>query len=246
MCALSAMGSNLCFSENDLYFSVDLRVYRCVYCRAGMLSSNFSKTLQKLLNEMRCWERLRFEIPHFAGDIYQAGENLRVLRENVMLIVRDYNRIISSLEPQERALFKERIRSIDKKIRPGMVKLTWASEGILEYVTECRLHAQRVRTLIDSYKTSNRFIARQCREMCSLLMVRLSGKKVYEDNEFQVEQQQHCASVRHKLQSHHDEIYRAMKKMTEVWIHMSYTLCTCTCTFSLKKYYVCFNFNYLS
>lgn len=194
--------------------------------RSGLLICNFNKTLQKLLNEMRYWERLRFEVPHYAGDIYQSSENLRVLRENVMLIVRDYNRIVGRLEPQERSLFKERIRSIDKKVRPGMVKLTWASDGILEYVTECRLHAQRVRTLIDSYKSSNRFIAQQCRQMSSLLMVKLDGKKVYEEKEFQLEQEQHCASVKQKLQALHDEVYRALKKTAEV-LHFCMYMCYC-------------------
>ena len=168
---------------------------------------------------MRCWERLRFEVPHFASDIYAKSEHLRVLRESVMLIVRDYNRIIGSLQPQERSLFRERIRSIDKKVRPGMVKLTWASEGILEYVTECRLHAQRVRTLIDSYKASNRFIARQCREMSSLLMVQLNSKKVYEKHCFRVELEKHCASVRHKLQKIHDDIHKTLRKTTKVSIY---------------------------
>jgi dynein heavy chain len=185
--------------------------------KSGMLTSNFNKTLQKLLNEMRCWERLRFEIPHFATSIYQLSEQLRVLRESVLLIVRDYNRIIGSLQPHERALFKERIRSIDKKIRPGMVKLTWASEGILEYVTECRLHAQRVRVLIDSYKASNRYIAQKCREISTLLMVRVTGKKVYEEDGFRVEQEQHCASVRKKLHKLHDDIYEVLFKTAGVF-----------------------------
>lgn len=215
--------------------------------RSGLLTCNFNKSLQKLLNEMRYWERLRFEVPHYAAGIYQSSENLRVLRENVMLIVRDYNRIVGSLKPQERSLFKERIRSIDKKIRPGMVKLTWASEGILEYVTECRLHAQRVRILIDSYKSSNRFIARQCRQMSSLLMVKLDGKKVYEESEFQLEQEQHCTSVQQKLQVLHDEIYKALRKTAEVrfmyraltiyiprlveqlWVEIMIFICTFNC-----------------
>lgn len=106
---------------------------------------SFSRALLKLFGEMHYWERLRFEVPHYATEIYQQCEELRVLRENVMLIVRDYNRIISSLQPKERALFKERIRSLDKKIRPGMTKLTWASQGIQLFVSDCRLHAQQVR-----------------------------------------------------------------------------------------------------
>ena len=83
-------------------------------------------------------------MPHYAAEIYQQCEELRVLRENVMLIVRDYNKIVSSLQPKERALFRERIKSLDKKIRPGMTKLTWASQGIQLFVADCRLHAQQV------------------------------------------------------------------------------------------------------
>lgn len=216
---------------HSLSIAASMKLVHVSTHRSGILTSNFSRTLQKLLNEMRCWERLRFEIPHFAISIYQMAEQLRVLRESVMLIVRDYNRIIASLQPHERSLFKERIRSIDKKIRPGIVKLTWASQGILEYVTECRLHAQRVRTLIDSYKASNRYIAQKCREMSAQLMVRISGKKVYEKDGFRVEQEQHCASVRQKLHKLHDDIYRALFKTAEVgtMLYMILTVCVCVC-----------------
>lgn len=113
-------------------------------CRAGLIEVSFSRTLLKLFGEMHYWERLWFEVPHYATEIYQQCEELRVLRENVMLIVRDYNRIVSSLQPKERALFKERIKSLDKKIRPGMAKLTWASPGIQLFVADCRIHAQQV------------------------------------------------------------------------------------------------------
>ncbi len=113
-----------------------------------MIEDSFSPLLRRLFGEMRYWERLRFEVPHYAADIYGKCEELRVLRENVLLVVRDYNSIIRSLQPQERALFKERIKSLDKKLRPGMTKLTWASEGILEYVSDCRTHANKVTIII--------------------------------------------------------------------------------------------------
>ena len=43
-------------------------------------------------------------------------EELRNLREHVMLVVRDYNRIITELSPEEIGLFKERIKVLDKKV----------------------------------------------------------------------------------------------------------------------------------
>ena len=182
-----------------------------------MIEPRFSKFLLKLFAEMRYWERLRFEVPHYAHDIYRKCENLRVLRENVLLIVRDYNRIISSLQPKERALFKETIRTLDKKIRPGMTKLTWAAEEVLDYfVNECRTHAHKVRIIIENYKASNRAIGTNCRKMSETLLVRLNGKRVYEGTEFESEQVHHRASAGQRLRELHKEIVAIMRKTAEV------------------------------
>lgn len=51
------------------------------------------RNLLKLLNEISYWEQLMFETPHYVAEIYQKKEDLRVLRENVLLVVRDYNRL---------------------------------------------------------------------------------------------------------------------------------------------------------
>ena len=110
----------------------------------GLIHTNFSRDLIRLFNEMQYWERLRFEVPHYAAEIYKQCESLRVLRENVLLVVRDYNRILYTLDTKERALFRERIKSFDKKILPGMTKLTWASQNTDIFISECRNHAQKV------------------------------------------------------------------------------------------------------
>lgn len=55
------------------------------------------------------------------------------------------HRIIAMLSPDEQALFKERIRFLDKKIRPGLKKLHWALKGASAFfITECRIHASKV------------------------------------------------------------------------------------------------------
>lgn len=56
------------------------------------------------------------------------------------------HRIIAVLSAEERGLFRERIRSLDKKIHPGLTKLTWASKGISDYfIGECRNNCSKVR-----------------------------------------------------------------------------------------------------
>ena len=54
----------------------------------------------KLFSEISYWEMLMFEIPHYAADVYQRREELRNLREHVMLVVRDYNRVITELNEE--------------------------------------------------------------------------------------------------------------------------------------------------
>ena len=166
---------------------------------------------------MSHWERLRFEMPHYAMEVYSKCEQLRVLRENVMLVVRDYNHIITSLQPKERALFRERIKSLDKKLQPGFSKLTWVSEGVLEFfIVDCRAHASKVQALIKNYKVSNRRIGSCCHRMCEMLLVRLDGKRVYEKDEFATEQYKHCQLVKDKLLEIHREIVTIMKGTFEV------------------------------
>ena len=52
------------------------------------------RTLIKLFNEIHYWEKLMFETPHYVSDLYMKKEDLRILRENVLLVVRDYNRFV--------------------------------------------------------------------------------------------------------------------------------------------------------
>ena len=54
-------------------------------------------------------------------------------------------RIIASLSAEERSMFIERIKFLDRKIQPGLVKLTWSARGVAEFfVQDCRQLATRV------------------------------------------------------------------------------------------------------
>ena len=51
--------------------------------------------------------------------------------------------IINALSRNERILFSDKIKYLDKKIQPGLVKLTWSSKGIMDfYVKDCRRYAR--------------------------------------------------------------------------------------------------------
>ena len=203
--------------EKDLEKNLELTLMAKSTHKPGRLEVNFSRTLLRVFCEMRYWERLRFEMPHYAVEVYSRAEQLRVLRENVLLIVRDYNSIYNSLQPRERALFRERIRLLDKKIRPGLTKLTWALEGVQEFfVMECRSQAFRLRKVIKDYKSSNRLIGNSCRKLSETLFVHLDGKKVYEDDQFAREQYHYCMTAKQKMKGIHAQIVSTMRSTFEV------------------------------
>lgn len=58
-----------------------------------VLCFSFSpRSLLILFVEIDYWERLLFETPHYVMNVAERAEDLRILRENLLLVVRDYNR----------------------------------------------------------------------------------------------------------------------------------------------------------
>jgi dynein heavy chain, axonemal len=43
-------------------------------------------------------------------------------------VVRDYNKILTALDREERRLFADRMRALDRRIMPGVSKLNWVAD----------------------------------------------------------------------------------------------------------------------
>ena len=54
-----------------------------------------------------------------------------------MLIVRDYNTIILTINDKEKSLFQEHLSSLDKQIEPGIKKYNWDKSDD-KFVIGCR------------------------------------------------------------------------------------------------------------
>ncbi|XP_046574741.1 LOW QUALITY PROTEIN: dynein axonemal heavy chain 2-like [Haliotis rubra] len=188
--------------------------------RPPMLDINFNRNMLKMFQEIHYWERLMFEIPHYAADVYSKREDLRNLREHVLLVVRDYNRIIAALSLEERGLFRERIKVLDKKIHAGLTKLTWASKGISDYfVGECRVHASKVQAIVDDYKGANMTVSGHCVKISKTLLVKIDSRKIYENLEFDEDQARLRESVQKQLKEIHEEIVSTMNQTHDVFKH---------------------------
>ena len=140
------------------------------------------------------------------------------MRENVNLVVREYNGILDTLLPQERRLFTERLHFLDRKIYPALTKLTWASKGVVTdvFVKDSRRHCQDASKLVQTFHHSKALLAKHCRQIASTPLVSLRKKQVYPQDLFEGEQKSHQESVRSKLIQLHGSMKQLMKSTVSV------------------------------
>lgn len=90
-----------------------------------------------IFHEVKYWELLNFEVPMYLRSLCMRAASIKFIYECVLNVVLDYNRILSSLSDDERLLFKPLITTMEKKIAPGLTKLTWNADIGDEYIAEC-------------------------------------------------------------------------------------------------------------
>ncbi|XP_060896803.1 dynein axonemal heavy chain 2-like [Labrus mixtus] len=182
--------------------------------KTAKLDINFDNNLLNMFSEIQYWDRLKFEIPQSVSDICQDREDFRGLREGTLLLIRDYNRIIGMLSPDEHGLFRERIRFLDKKIQPGLSRLLWLSKGASNiFIRECLVHIEKVRVIVNEYKVSNLSISNLCHQMSEAVLIKLNGKTVYRNQEFEDDQKAHQKSQLQILRSAHQDIVETMNRI---------------------------------
>ncbi|KAI9141400.1 dynein heavy chain and region D6 of dynein motor-domain-containing protein [Paraphysoderma sedebokerense] len=184
----------------------------------GFLELQFDKNLLRMFCEVHYWQKLKLDIPYQVHEMFSKREELRVLRDSVLLLIRDYNNILEMLTPEQLLLFKERIRSLDRKINPGLTTLTWASKGIADYyVRECRKHAQELHQTIIGFLESNADIQKLCVLISETLLWLLEPKKIYTLEEFELAQDKHRQAVQMKLKSAHQKIQQTLQTTHELF-----------------------------
>lgn len=64
-----------------------------VLLAGNLLSMNYDRQLLSMSQEVQHWERLRMTVPYIAMEIQAQREKHRVLRDNVLILVHDYNKV---------------------------------------------------------------------------------------------------------------------------------------------------------
>ncbi|KAG5504460.1 hypothetical protein JKF63_04912 [Porcisia hertigi] len=165
---------------------------------------NFPIKLLLLFAEAHNWQRMGEQIPPEVAEMCSREERLRLYRENVSVAVRLHNTSVSSLSSAELRLFSSRIETMNAKYLPGMIKLWWNSQGIVDYfVRECRMQAERVQAIVDDFKFCGTFIDYHCGLIADTLAVLVEKKVIYTPEAFVAKQEAYRTAVLRKMTTIH-------------------------------------------
>ncbi|CAL8125661.1 unnamed protein product [Orchesella dallaii] len=185
--------------------------------KAGMIEVNFDKVLYRHIVEAEMWARIGQDIPQVLTYVYHQRDKLHNLRETVLLVVKDYNRIIGALSFEERSLFKERIKLLGRKVYPGLTRLTWASNVSDTYINDCRLAATKVQGFTANYKNANIKIGKLATKISNILMIKVDQKRLHERGEFNELQEQHRVKTVLKIANEYKNITVILRSVFEMF-----------------------------
>lgn len=99
---------------------------------------NFASELNEIIQETKYLEQLGYNIPELARNVSLQEDSYIKYRDGLDKCVRRYNQLIYSLPEAEYILLEERVRILQKIIRPGCKRHNWNSLAISDYINRCQ------------------------------------------------------------------------------------------------------------
>lgn len=136
-----------------------------------------------------------------------------------MLIVRDYNNIIYTINEDEKSLFKEHLDILDRTIEPGIRRHNWGSQAD-NFVYACRKECQDVFLNVKKFQNN---VMKMNGEMSKISTTTLTNvqKKLYLLTEF-IRQQEETLKVREQeFTDSFARIAQELMETYELFVHRS-------------------------
>lgn len=128
----------------------------------------FDQKIMLVLGETRQWEKLQTQgvtIPPEAQRVTDRKDELRLMREKVMEVVRAQNMIIDELDSDEsKDLFLDIEKELERSIQAGREQLSWKNslDDVTKWVVKAMNECSKITKLISDYKKNNTSIQKKC------------------------------------------------------------------------------------
>ncbi|OEH77177.1 dynein heavy chain related protein [Cyclospora cayetanensis] len=176
--------------------------------KGGGLELNFNKELHRVLQEAHFWQYMQDQIirlPFTVLELLKHRDRLFLLQQHILGV------------PDERRLFQQHVGSLDRKIAPGIEKLTWNSKGIKEYfVRDAWKDCQAVCEYVTRFLYEKKAITRIIEESTHTRLIFVDKKNTVELEGFLRQQGETQQAAVLAFQRQHSEIVGKLQRIEEV------------------------------
>lgn len=123
--------------------------------RGGLIECNIDRNIIPILEEAKYFDLMDVTLPAILLQLYPKAKKIMNIYNKVVNVILLHNKILCSLSDKERLLFKEHIKTLDRKLSPGMFRLNYSDETVDTYIADCRKHLVDLQHFVDVYKVIN-------------------------------------------------------------------------------------------
>ena len=134
-----------------------------------------------------------------------------------MLVVREYNKVLKAMNPEEKRIFNEHINDLFRLLEPGLKKYKWTTLSTSQADTFVRLCKDSCDTLdskLQAFKASNTKIQNSLQKIKETILVDIDKKKIVLLEEF-VTAQEEC--IKKKLEEFKDQFEIIRKNINGIY-----------------------------
>ncbi|GMH97336.1 hypothetical protein TrST_g8180 [Triparma strigata] len=115
----------------------------------GKLYVNFDREILQLIREAKCLARIGVQVPESAQIVLLQEEKFKLYYNELKYALDEYERVCSLIVPVVAKLLKPHLQTLELKLRPGMITLTWTSMNIENYKMHIHIGLQRLEELVN-------------------------------------------------------------------------------------------------
>jgi dynein heavy chain len=189
--------------------------------KTDRLYVNFDPEIFQLLREAKCLVKLNIAIPESAKLILLQEELFKVYFNDLKFMLAEYERITNRIIPVTTKLLSPYLKTLELKLRPGLVSLTWTSLNIDQYKASIYAGLKRLEEMVVKINdiVENR-VQKNLKQISRTVLVSLPNERAVTLDEFVVMQELSVKSSTHQLSMRNLEVEHAVEDLIST-IHTS-------------------------
>lgn len=141
------------------------------------IQCNIDNYIFSICHEAYYFERMQCKLPPSIKQIYAKHNVIKLVHTKVTRIVLHYNKIQKSLSSNDRALFQPLLTEVDRKIMPGILRVTWDDDFIEQFIVECVKKMDQIYAGIKLYKMTNSYFQRCCEKIARFVICQIDVRQ---------------------------------------------------------------------